>query len=354
MTMMTLVWIILGLFVVIGLYLGVVVFSPWLKEPEAALPSTGDSSRAEAAESGSGLTRPVRFTVDGIEIAAELYLPDDAAAPVPCIVLNNGLGGTREIVVGAFARRFREAGFAALTYDYRHFGASGGEPRQLYLGDLQVADCRAAVAFVRQLPEIDATRVAVWGTSVAGGYGLQLAAEDPGIACVVAQCASLDHGADGRLIFAREGIGYFFRLFIHGARDKGRARFGLSAHHIAVVGRPGSTAILTGPGLLEDCARVFGAGFDNRICARVMLTPHGPTASDVIDRVRAPVLIQICEKDPLVSMDGSLGMASRLGALAQVKRYPIGHFDLYLGKDFERSVADQIEFFTQHLLGTEE
>jgi hypothetical protein len=49
----------------------------------------------------------------------------------PCIVLAHGFGGVREARLGAFAERFAEAGIAALVFDYRHFGASSGEPRQL-------------------------------------------------------------------------------------------------------------------------------------------------------------------------------------------------------------------------------
>ena len=36
--------------------------------------------------------------------------------------------------------------------------------------------------------------------------------------------------------------------------------------------------------------------------------------------------------------------------LAEVKRYPIGHFDIYLGEWHERAVADQVAFLTRHLL----
>lgn len=347
-----------SLIAIIAAYFVVVVFSPWIREEQQTIPVGHGSADKRAKEpalfgavaSESVERREVRFKVSGEDVVGWLYLPRIPARPVPCVIMNNGLGGTKEIALEPFALRFCQAGLSALTFDYRHFGESSGEPRQLFLTDLQIADCRAAVAYARNLPEIDSERIAIWGTSVSGGYGLLIAAEDGGIACVCSQCGSLDHGADGKLIFKREGIGYFFRLFIHAARDKGRARFGLSPHHIAIVGRPGTVALLTAPGLLEDCVPVFGPGFNNEMCARVMVTPHGKTASEVIDKVRCPVLIQICEKDTTVSLPGSLGIARRLGTLAEVKRYPIGHFDVYQGEHFKRSVADQIEFFARHLI----
>ena len=35
---------------------------------------------------------------------------------------------------------------------------------------------------------------------------------------------------------------------------------------------------------------------------------------------------------------------------AEVKHYPVGHFDIYFDSAFEAAVADQCEFLTRHLL----
>jgi len=43
-----------------------------------------------------------------------------------------------------YALHFVEAGFAALSYDYRHFGESEGEPRQVYSALKQYDDLLAA------------------------------------------------------------------------------------------------------------------------------------------------------------------------------------------------------------------
>lgn len=336
------------LIVLVATYVGIVVFSPWIREQRQPIPDLAAVGQPAVIASKDEHSREVRFKVYGEEVVGSLYLPQDVKEPAPCVVLNHGLGGSRDVVVGQYASRFAQAGIAALTYDYRHFGDSGGSPRQLFLLDLQIEDCRAAIAYVRSLPEIDAERVAIWGTSAGGWYGLRIAAEDGGIACISAQCASLDQSADMKRIFKREGISYFLRLAIHASRDKGRARFGLSPHHIGIIGKPGTAALITAPGVFEECAPLLGSKFRNEVCARVMMTPHGKTAADVIDQVRCPALIQICEHDQIVSLAGSLGMAKRMGSLAEVKRYPIGHFDIYQGEAFERAVADQIEFFSRH------
>jgi len=38
-----------------------------------------------------------------------------------------------------------------------------------------------------------------------------------------------------------------------------------------------------------------------------------------------------------------------LGKLAEVIHYPIDHFDIYLGQNFEKAVRDQLDFFKKHL-----
>ena len=66
-------------------------------------------------------------------------------------------------------------------------------------------------------------------------------------------------------------------------------------------------------------------------------------------KVKCPVLLQICEQDSVAPPAAADEMASALGALAAVARYPIGHFDVYVGDAFERSVRDQTRFFETHL-----
>ena len=90
----------------------------------------------------------------------------------------------------AYAERFAEAGLAALLFDYRHFGASGGEPRQLLDIGRQLEDWRTAIAYARGLDGIE--RVGLFGSSFGGGHAIELAATEPGVAAVVAQCPMTD------------------------------------------------------------------------------------------------------------------------------------------------------------------
>jgi hypothetical protein len=63
--------------------------------------------------------------------------------------------------------------------------------------------------------------------------------------------------------------------------------------------------------------------------------------------VSCPVLIQISENDSLAPIRSET--EEELRKYAEVKQYPIGHFDIYFGENFERAVSEQLEFFKRHL-----
>src|SRR6266446_6095134 len=112
--------------------------------------------------------------------------------PVPAIAMAHGVGAVKEMYIDFFARRFAEAGIAALLFDYRFFGGSGGEPRQRVFPRDQMEDYRNALTWLSLQPEIDADRLGVWGTSFSGGHVLQVAAHDSRVKAVVSQAGAMD------------------------------------------------------------------------------------------------------------------------------------------------------------------
>ena len=104
----------------------------------------------------------IRFASGTDECGAWLYLPETAGAAgstersgaPPVVVLGHGFGALRQYRLDAFAERFAAAGYACLVFDYRCFGASGGEPRQLIDIDRQLEDWAAALACVRAFREL--------------------------------------------------------------------------------------------------------------------------------------------------------------------------------------------------------
>ena len=84
-----------------------------------------------------------------------------------------GFAVTKEPATDLFARRFHDAGFSVLAFDYRGIGESGGQPRQVQrIRDQPAAwqaDWQAAITFAAALPEVDPVRLAIWSFSASGG-----------------------------------------------------------------------------------------------------------------------------------------------------------------------------------------
>jgi dipeptidyl aminopeptidase/acylaminoacyl peptidase len=125
-------------------------------------------------------------------IAATWYRPDALAAAVPCVVMGHGFTLTRRDGLPGYAQRLAAAGFAALAFDYRHWGDSTGNPRGWISLREQLADWQAAVQHARTLQGVDAGRIAVWGFSMGGGHALLTAARDNRIAAAVALMLNAD------------------------------------------------------------------------------------------------------------------------------------------------------------------
>ena len=81
-----------------------------------------------------------------------------------------GGGVTKEPGTDLSAKRFHDAGFAVLAFDYRRLGESGGQPRQVVRIRERLTDWQAAIAFAAGLLEVDPARLAIWGFSLSA-YG---------------------------------------------------------------------------------------------------------------------------------------------------------------------------------------
>ena len=282
----------------LAIYFLIVAFLPSFPQPRQTL-------KKGKHLSGDRKTRPpasrknVIFKVNGTTISAWLYLPKNVSAPFPCIIMANGLGGTKNIILQSYARRFQQAGLAVLAFDYRHFGDSQGEPRQLIWIPYQLEDYAAAVDYARGLPEIDPQRIALWGTSLSGGHVLVTAAKDKHIACVSAQCPGLDGRAGAELAFKKYGLAYGLKMIVHGQRDLIRSWLGRSPHKIPIAGPPGTIALMTTPDAYIAFSALSPDNFVNEACARITIRGDKYRPIKYAKNVGCPVLLQICENDEL-------------------------------------------------------
>jgi fermentation-respiration switch protein FrsA (DUF1100 family) len=288
------------------------------------------------------------FDSHGTSCAAWLYRPAGVGVP-PIIVMGHGFGAIRVMRLDAYAERFAQAGFAVLVFDYRGFGDSDGQPRQVLSIPRQHEDWTAAVAYARTLPGVDSSRVVAWGTSFAGGHVLHLAAEDHDLAAVVAQVPHVSGPAAVRSVPVRVSA----RLVLAGLRDAIGAALGRSPHRVPGVGKPGEIAMMTSPDAWPLAQRLAAndlARFqrENAVAARIALVMATYSPGRRANRITAPTLVQIALKDVVTPVKVAKRAAARIPG-AEVKTYDCSHFEPYLEPYFDTVVGDQVDFLTRTL-----
>ncbi len=287
----------------------------------------------------------VHFTSAGVRCAGWLYRPI-GQGPAPVVVMAHGLGAVKAMRLDDFARRFRDAGYACLVFDYRHFGDSDGLPRQLLDIRRQVEDFSAAVAFARTLPGVDPERVVVWGTSFGGGHAIVTAAGDPRIAAAIAQCPFTDGLSSALAIHPVTSV----KVMARAVRDVVAAARGKDPVLVATAGPRLSTALMTAPDAEPGYLALVDSGtpFRNEVAARVALRIMTHFPGRAAARVSCPILFDVCADDSVAPARATLRHARR-APRGEIAVYPVGHFDIYGGPAFERIIADQIAFLHRHV-----
>jgi pimeloyl-ACP methyl ester carboxylesterase len=270
--------------------------------------------------------------------AAWLYPTPAARRGAPIVVIAHGLSGTRRDGLGPFGARFAEAGIAALVFDHRGFGDSGGE-RDLFEPARQLDDWRAAIACARSLPGIDPARVATLGSSMGGGNALAAAAADPEVAAAVSQVPFLDIVRQSHRSSPRVAAGMLLAA--------------VRGEHLPAVGQPDEAAFINAPGGEAGWRGVVAGGEDsrwrNRVSSRWLLgAPYRPAR--LAAGLHCPWLVCVGEADRVARPGPAIAAAQR-APLGELRTYPgVDHFDIYDGPEHEAVVADELAFLRRHLL----
>jgi dienelactone hydrolase len=339
----------------------------------------------------SNVEQEVEFQSQGVTCRG-LFVRPRSGEPAPLIVLAHGLGGVYEMRLDAYARTFADAGYAALTFDYRRFGRSDGHPRHLLVREHQQQDFEAAIDFGKTLAGVDPTRVVLWGTSLAGGHVIDIASRRGDLTASIIQGPFTDGMASTRAISLPSllGLGFFITA------DVIARVLRLPPVLAPLAGTYGTPALMTKEDVLQSVLHLLPAG--SRLSKRLsslfqsfarnkIVLPATLSISDEpeefpisrftgsvrlpsgtvlisgvsaifglkigfwrpgknMQKLRAPMLVCVCEKDSVAPPATTIAYAQAAPA-CELRLYPYGHFDIYVGEPYERVTADQLEFLAR-------
>src|SRR6266567_4816713 len=279
--------------------------------------------------------------------AAWLFLPKAAApgARVPAVAMAHGLGAVKEMYLEPFARRFAEAGVAALVLHYRGFGASGGEPRQRISPHDQMEDYRNALTWLSLQPEIDADRLGVWGSSFSGGHVIQVAAHDSRVKAVVSQAGAMDVD---QIIHTVGGPEMFAGLQQLTVQERIRHATEGGERYIPSTARPGEGFALQQNQDSYDFAHGASAPTwrnDVTMSSLDAMLEHAP--GRFIDLVAPrPLLMILARNDAIAPPDSIRDAFARAGEPKRLLEIDGGHYAVYTGRGADDAGQAATEWFT--------
>lgn len=303
--------------------------------------------------------RTITFESQGRDCVGDLYLPSgfgsnggsgtaesatDPSEPPPVVVMGNGLGGTRDLLLPRVGRAFAARGLAAFAFDYRGFGDSAG-PRQRIDPFMHVEDWIAAVDAMASIPAVDGSRVALWGTSFGGGHAIETAARRDVDA--VAVCVPYVDGiATLRHVLGQSGWRYALAAGGHALKDQLSRLLGRDPHFVQIVGPPGEFAIANVPGAEDGYLDLLDDEDDWTNECQASLVVQIPRYRPIgrAQKVTCPTLVAIATNDRLVPASAAERLVDRLPA-GRALRFACGHFDIYDDERFGLILEATVERF---------
>lgn len=160
----------------------------------------------------AGMNR-VEFTSEGERIVGTLFLPANyqQGDKLPVIVVEGPWTQVKEQVGYRYAQKFAENGFAALAFDSRFWGESGGEPRFFESPKAKVADLKAAVNYLKTVSAVDVNRIGGLGVCFGASYIMMTAAEDKDLKSVATVAAWLHDPESIKKLYGEERFNQYWQ-----------------------------------------------------------------------------------------------------------------------------------------------
>jgi len=292
------------------------------------------------------MPKGVTFYSEGVKLSGDLFVPSEFRKEEKraAVVLCHGYTGIRNLYLPEMARVLSDAGYVVLTFDYKGWGDSEG-PKQRLAPYSRVADVQAALTCASVQPEVDASRLAVFGTSYGGATVVWVAAIDERVRCVVS-VVGIGNGA--RWMRSVRRPDEYWDLLERSAADRvkrmqsGKSEF-VARNEILLPDRQSAE--------LSSKARRNVRGAANEIPLEYVDQTLGFNPEWVVDRIAPrPVLFITTDNDRLVPPEESEALyahAKEPKKLVVLKGY--SHYEVYTGKALRELMDASVAWFGQYL-----
>jgi dipeptidyl aminopeptidase/acylaminoacyl peptidase len=290
--------------------------------------------------------KPVSFYSEGVRLVGDLYSPESLKPGErrAGIVLCHGYTGVKDIYLPDNARVLNEAGYVAMTFDYKGWGDSEG-PRSRLAPYSRVADVQAALTFLGTVPEVDPDRLGIYGTSYGGATVVWVGAIDRRVKCVV---SVVGIGNGERWMRSVRRPDEFHDLLERSRQDRmkraldGKSEF-VAREEILLPDR--QSAELAAAARRNNPAAVSVIPLEY-VDETLQFNPEW-----VVDKIAPrPILFITTDDDRLVPPEESIQLHARAGEpkkLVVLEGY--GHYEVYMEPAFSRVMQATVAWYREHL-----
>ena len=292
------------------------------------------------------MKKPVSFYSEEVRLVGDVYYPESLKPGErrAGIVLCHGYTGVKDIYLPDNARVLNEAGYVAMTFDYKGWGDSKG-PRSRLAPYSRVADVQAALTFLGTLPEVDPDRLGIYGTSYGGATVVWVGALDRRVKCVVS-VVGIGNGA--RWMRSVRRPDEWHDLLERSRQDRlkraldGKSEF-VAREEILLPDR--QSAELAAAARRNNPAAVSAIPLEY-VDETLQFNPEW-----VVDKIAPrPILFITTDDDRLVPPEESIQLHARAGEpkkLVVLEGY--GHYEVYMEPAFSRVMQATVAWYREHL-----
>ena len=292
------------------------------------------------------MKKPVSFYSEEVRLVGDVYYPESLKPGErrAGIVLCHGYTGVKDIYLPDNARVLNDAGYVAMTFDYKGWGDSEG-PRSRLAPYSRVADVQAALTFLGTLPEVDPDRLGIYGTSYGGATVVWVGAIDRRVKCVV---SVVGIGNGERWMRSVRRPDEFHDLLERSRQDRmkraldGKSEF-VAREEILLPDR--QSAELAAAARRNNPAAVSAIPLEY-VDETLQFNPEW-----VVDKIAPrPILFITTDDDRLVTPEESIQLHARAGEpkkLVVLEGY--GHYEVYMEPAFSRVMQATVAWYREHL-----
>ena len=292
------------------------------------------------------MKRAVEFYSEGTKLCGDIYTPDDLqpGESRAAVLLCHGYTGVKDLYLPDNARALNEAGYVAMTFDYKGWGDSEG-PRSRLAPYSRVMDVQAAMTFLSIQAEVDAERIGLYGTSYGGATVAWVGAVDRRARCIVS-VVGIGHGA--RWMSRVRRMDEWFDLLERSQADREkRATTGESE----LVDRSEILLPDRQSAELAAAARRDNPAAIGSIPLEYVDDTIGFNPEWIVDKISPrPILFITTDNDRLVPPEESeqlYALAGEPKKLVVLKGY--GHYEVYKEPAFSEVMTPTLDWYRQYL-----